>query len=237
MPFEDEDPYVQNKHPEEADAGEHGADREKIMGVILGGSIAEALVGAFVVVLAIIGLLNLRPEQMASIATIAVGAALLFQGGMIEARASRLAEMSGTAEAGRGVSAEILGGSAGIILGILAWIGIAPAVMIPFAVILLGGALLLGGSALSRLGLVSFGNLSERMLAFTRRAVEAASGTEVLVGAAVVVLGLVALLGVAPWRLMLVSLLALGAAELLSGSAVASRIRGVVHRRGMFKRA
>src|SRR5262249_29251602 len=58
-------------------------ERQKSIKVVAGGSITEAICGAAVVVLAIIGLAGVLPGTLASIATIAFGVALLAQGSAI----------------------------------------------------------------------------------------------------------------------------------------------------------
>src|SRR5512140_1249241 len=116
-------------------------EREKTAEFVFGGSAAEALVGAGAVVLAILGLANEWPGYMASIATIAVGAALLFPGVAIAARYSPLAQMVGAKEElGAGMSGEVLGGAAGIVLGILSLLGIFPGLLMPIAIIVFGGS-------------------------------------------------------------------------------------------------
>lgn len=205
-------------------------EKERTAEVIFGGSTAEAVVGAGAVVLAILGLANIWPGYMASIATIVVGAALLFQGGAIASRYSDLAQRTGGSEIGGGVSAEILGGAAGIALGILALLGIMPATLTPVAIIVFGGALLIGSAATARLNSLTTFRMSERARDVTRGAIEMASGTEVLVGIGAIVLGILALLGMAPRTLVLVALLALGAAVLFSGSAVSSRMVSIFKR-------
>ena len=52
----------------------------------------------------------------------------------------------------------------------------------------------------------------------------AASGSEALIGAGAIVLGILALAGFSPIVLILVALLAVGASILLAGSAVAGRM-------------
>src|SRR5690606_29009125 len=126
-------------------------EKEKTAEVVFGGTVAEAIVGAAAVVLAVLGLANIWPGYMASIATIAVGAALLFQGGAVAARYSDLAKRTGASEIGGGVSAEILGGAAGIALGVLALLNIMPATLTPVAIIVFGGALIIGSAATARL--------------------------------------------------------------------------------------
>lgn len=205
-------------------------EREKTAQVIFGGSTAEAVVGAAAVVLAILGLANIWPGYMAGIATIAVGAALLFEGGAIASRYRDLVRRTGATEVGGGVSAEILGGAAGIALGILSLMNVMPATLTPIAIIIFGGALLIGSAATSRLNALSSWRMSERARDVTREAIEMASGTEVLVGIGAVVLGILALLGMAPRTLVLIALLALGATVLFSGSAISSRMLNIFRR-------
>ncbi len=58
----------------------------------------------------------------------------------------------------------------------------------------------------------------------------AASGTQMLIGIATIVLGILALIGIDPVTLSLVGLLATGASILFSGSAVSSRMLSVLRR-------
>jgi hypothetical protein len=57
-----------------------------------------------------------------------------------------------------------------------------------------------------------------------RDALYAASGSEALIGAGAIVLGILSLSGIAPLALILVALLAVGASILLAGSSVAGRM-------------
>jgi hypothetical protein len=57
-----------------------------------------------------------------------------------------------------------------------------------------------------------------------RDALYAASGSEALIGAGAIVLGILSLSGIAPLALVLVALLAIGASILLAGSSVAGRM-------------
>jgi len=205
-------------------------EKEKTAEVVFGGSMAEAVVGAAAVVLAILGLANIWPGYMASIATIAIGAALLFQGAAVASRYSDLARRTGASDIGGGVTAEILGGATGIALGVLALLGIMPATLTPVAIIVFGGALLIGSAATSRLNALDTSRMSERAREVSRSAIEMASGTEVLIGIAAIVLGILALLGMAPRTLVLIGLLALGATVLFSGSAISSRMVNIFRR-------
>ena len=81
--------------------------------VIGSGSFVEALVGAGAVALAILGLADILPLWMATIATIAIGAAFLIEGISIS---SRMAEMMESDKAGHFDIAEVGGGYPGISL-------------------------------------------------------------------------------------------------------------------------
>jgi hypothetical protein len=184
-------------------------DPSRVQKVVLGGSIAEAVCGAGTVVLAIIALAGAMPGFLASIATIVLGVALIAHGGAVAARLRELTQETSPygwdarAELGGGMGAELIGGAAGVVLGILALLGVGAPVLIPIAVILAGGALLLGAPA---------------------------SGAQALAGVAGVVLGIVALAGVAPLGVVLVALLVLGAAVVLSGVASSGRVAVLTRR-------
>ena len=89
------------------------------------GGFVDALGGIATVVLAIIGLAGVKPEILVAIATVVFGAALLIQGG---AMLTEFALIETTPEAqsssGGGLSALFLVGFAGIVLGVLALLGV-----------------------------------------------------------------------------------------------------------------
>jgi hypothetical protein len=212
-------------------------ERQRSIKVVAGGSITEAACGAGTVVLAIIGLAGVLPGYLASVATIVFGAALLAQGGAIAARYARLlreaapTEWDTRTEIGAGMGSEFLAGAAGVVLGILGLLGIGTATLVPIAVIVFGGALLLGSSAAADLGTLSAPAEHERFAHIARQATVAASGAQVLLGIAAIVLGIIALVGIDPVVVTLVALLALGASVLFSGTAIGSRMASVMHRR------
>lgn len=218
----------------ETGAGTFAKEHEKSLKIVTGGSLTEAIAGAGAVVLAILGLAGALPGYMAAISVIAIGVAFLAQGGAAAARWSRLVdevrgyEFSSRTELGGGLSAEIFGGGAGIVLGILALLSIAPGVLIPVALLVFGGTLLIGSGATVDLGSVSGPGSYERVGHVTHEASMAASGTQVLVGIGTIVLGILALVGIAPLTLSLVGLLAAAASILLSGSAVSARMMGML---------
>ncbi|HEY5312596.1 MAG TPA: hypothetical protein VIK18_08750, partial [Pirellulales bacterium] len=163
-----------------------------------GSSVVEAAVGLAGVVLAILGLVGVAPPYMAAIATLAIGAALAFQGAAWHARTG-----------GTTVSAEFTAGLAGIVLGILAILGIEPAILIPVAVLVFGAGLLLSSGSTMNFG-------SETALT--------GSGSHVLCGIAGIVLGIIALISTAALTLSLVALLALGCAVSLGSNTWSHRM-------------
>ena len=194
-------------------------DRERVVGAatMTGGSSLELIGGAGAVVLAIIGLAGYWPLYMAAIATIAIGGALLAHGAAASARvASTLRDISGRdrVELGSGLGGEVLGGAAGVTLGILALVGIAPMVLLSVAAIVVGGAILIGAPAQPNLPGVRG----------SHQAIEGTSGAMALAGAGAVVLGILALLKVGPvLTLVMVAMLAVGGALFLEGSALTAR--------------
>lgn len=212
-------------------------ERHRSVKVVAGGSILEALCGAGTVVLAILALAGLLPGYLIAIAVIVFGVALLAQGGAVASRFQQLVrettpmESDTRAELGGGVGAELLGGAAGVVLGILALIGVGGAVLLPIGVIVFGGALLLGSATAADLGHMGGSSFAhERFAHATRQASVAAAGTQALAGIGAIVLGILALLGLDPMVLTAVGLLVLGAAVILSGSAITGRMSTLMRR-------
>jgi hypothetical protein len=192
------------------------------------GSAAEALGGAAAIVLGIIGLLQIRPQSMAAIAAIVVGCALIFESAAISSRYSHLRSLAraGGSEAaiGGGVTAEMLGGIAGVVLGSLGVVGIASRYVIPAAVIVFGVSLLVGAAQTTALQRQHITSMPSTVPARAVRAgLGVASGAEVLVGIAAIVLGAIAIAQIATLVLSLVGLLCVGVAVLLDGTATGAK--------------
>lgn len=196
------------------------------------GSIMEAAGGLGVIVLAIVGLAGIFPIFLVSVAGIALGAALLVEGGVIAGEYSRLLTMSteerfeGT-ELGAGMTTELVAGGVALVLGILGLLHVAPLTLLPIAVITVGAALALTASTVQRLNDVKTEalGLSATAQRVTRAAISSAAGAQAFVGMAAIVLGIVALSSPdSAATLTLVALLALGASLTLSGSALAGRL-------------
>ncbi len=203
-------------------------EREKnFFAELAAGSTSEVLAGGAAVVLAILGLAGIEQVYMLPIATLAIGAALLIEGGVLITRYADMAaewpaQRRGM-EFGGGVTAEFFGGCAGIVLGILALVGVFPQILISIAALVFGAALLLGSGATSRFRSFDFTETGHPMgHEIAREATLAASGAQSLVGLAAVVLAILALTHIVPVTLTLVALLVVGASIVLSGGAVTS---------------
>jgi hypothetical protein len=203
-----------------------------------GGSMVESIGGIGALVLSILGLIGFIPITMASLATIAAGGALLIGGGTLASQYARI--FSGARPRlshsiiGGGMAMESLAGFTGIVLGILSLLRIHSDIMLAAAVIVLGCALLLASGAVAKLTTLPlrepFGTAEQARHAaehehyIVRDALYAASGSEALIGAGAIVLGILSLSGIAPMALILVALLAIGASILVAGSSVAGRM-------------
>ena len=211
--------------------------RERRVGVLEGsGTFVEGVGGAATVVLSILGLTGVMPLELAAIAAIAFGVALVAEGGTIASRFSRLLARSGgsevdVADLGGGMSAEFLGGATGALLGLLAVLHIAPMHLVPIAVVIFGGALLLGNGATAQASELALGAASKpEAHAVAREAMLAAASSQVLVAMGAIALGIIAIVGIHPATLTLAALLALGASVVLTGTAIGGTMLAVVRR-------
>jgi hypothetical protein len=190
------------------------------MVVLIGGICAGGL--------AIAGLANAVPRLLMAIATLVFGITLLFEGGSQVARWASLQHRLGNTPmpTGGGTGGAFAAGIAGIVLGILSIIGVAPIVLCSIAIIAFGASLLLGslvgtGLSISEMERSRFQTTASEVSA---QASAATPGGKGLVGLAAVILGILALVGNAPLTLCLVGLLCLGAVILLTGTAVSVRV-------------
>ncbi|HEX5437200.1 MAG TPA: hypothetical protein VFW98_08570 [Gemmatimonadaceae bacterium] len=192
------------------------------------GSMGEASMGVGAAVLGILGLIGLAPRALDSIACIAVGVGLL-----AASRAISRAVPAPTADSARhprqaipsSLAMTSLAGVAGVVLGILALIGIGALAMLSAAAIVLGAGLIMAGGARARIEALWYARTAGDTRIMEDVAY-AASGSDVLVGIGAVVLGILALGGFAPITLTLIAMLSLGAAILLGGSTITARAVG-----------
>lgn len=201
--------------------GEHGTTQSK---AAVGNTVAEAVVGLGSIAIAIIGLANVYPWLLAAVATIALGAAFVFESGDVGRRFSNLAadEAGVVPNAWTGMTAGFLSGCAGIALGILAILGIVSHTLIPVAIIVYGATLIMDSGTQAGLSELESERFSARGFSqqIARESASALSGMQVLVGLGAITLGILAIIKIVPETLCLVALLAIGAALLMSGSLV-----------------
>lgn len=162
---------------------------------IASASVMEAIVAIAIIALSIVGLAGVYSLTMAAIATIITAAAVLLEGGAFDRARMNLDSGMGI----NGLSAEMLGAVAGVILGVLALMGVAPVTLLSIAVLVFGVTFLLNG-------------------AMSTHQVQGGIDGHVLIGMSVAVLGLLSVIGISPVTLVLVGLLILGAMALFGGS-------------------
>ncbi len=197
------------------------------------GGFVDALGGIATMVLAIIALTGVKSDVLLSIATIVFGAALLIQGG---AMLSEFAQIEVTAEvpagsSGAGLSGLFLVGVAGIVLGVLALLGVYPLILASVAVIAFGGALVVSASSVwqlltSRSVAARFQNRGSMLSAIASDVAAGSSGVQGMAGLAVIVLGILAVSGTYSLALTLVALLVAGAALVMTGSTLSGTMIG-----------
>lgn len=208
---------------------------------VMGLSVMESFIGFCVATLAIIGLCQVVPAVLVSIATIVVGAALMFQSGALRVRFSAvMEEMDEDIEVTKGLSTptvavEFLAATIAIALGVLSVIGIIPYILVPIAAIALGIAFFIHSGIIARINALE--NIHSGSREWTQLMTNVRSGTAASlqgsVGVAAIALGIIALTGAYPIILSLVAILALGAVHVLHGTTVvriqranARRLRG-----------
>ncbi len=198
-------------------------------------SFTEGIAGLVAVVLAIIALAGLIPGIFMPVSTIALGVALIFEAGTIRARSSAISrerqekELAAFSKWG-GLSITFLAGVAGIVLGILALLSIAPMLLVPIAVIIFGAALVTDSGVRVRLSAIESerADWSDTDRTVAQETASATAGIQIFVGLAGIVLGVLALIGIVPIILSLVSLLTIGLAILVVGSVVGGRMIGTI---------
>jgi hypothetical protein len=139
-------------------AGAAGVSPEQFS---LGGLSTLFLVGVAGIVLGILALLGLQTAVLVAISVIAFGAALLLSSNSVRylsmlqtagrAEAPRAGELLAGEMASGSASVQMLAGLAAVVLGILAVAGVNPNILALSALIVLGSAIILAGSALTGL--------------------------------------------------------------------------------------
>lgn len=204
------------------------------------GAATESMGGVAVVILAILALVGVMPMALTAIAGIVFGAALLIEGAALASRHTSLmtaatASEPAMLEFGAGMSSEVVAGIAGIVLGVLALVGVAPRPLLATLVIVGGAGLMFSAGSVRELNEISaaINHLGLAPRRISRSAVNSAIGAQLFSGLAALTLGVLALIPRVGANLVLtmVGLLVLGAAEMLTGSALSGRLLGVLNRR------
>ena len=197
-----------------------------------GGSTLEAMGGLAAVIVSVIGF-SFLPFQMASVATIAIGVALLAQGSAVMARwRDALRRLDGAhfdpQELVGGLSTEVFGGLVGIVLGVLALADVKPLVMLPVASIVFGGALLLGGAAQPELVFLA-PERNPKVARLTYNAIQTSGGIMILVGIAAAILGILGVLAIGPvLTTTLAALISIGSSLAFAGGVLSARFTHVL---------
>jgi hypothetical protein len=204
------------------------------------GGFVDAIGGIATIVLAIIGLAGVRPDILLSIATVVFGAALLIQGG---AMLTEFAIVESTPEAeapatGGGISALFLVGFAGIVLGILALLGVHPSVLTSASAVAFGAALVMSSSTVwqlltSRSIEARFQARNPMLRVMASEVAAGSAGLQAMAGFAVIVLGILAVAGVFTASLTLIAFLVAGAAIVLTGSTLSGTMMGFMRPSGV----
>jgi hypothetical protein len=198
------------------------------------GGFVDAVGGLATIVLAIAGLAGVAPNTMLSIVTVIFGAALLIQGGALLSEYARVVFPAGTTAAsidqfgGGALSAIFLVGAAGMVLGVLALLGVYSVTLTAAAVIAFGAGMVMSSRSLLNLHMINSSSSEKSATHETRAGSEilaaemasSSAGFQTIAGLAAIVLGILAIVGMRSDVLSLVALLALGATLVLTGSAL-----------------
>jgi hypothetical protein len=200
----------------------------------IGGVAVETLGAVTALVLSILGLAGIYPVDLASVAAIGAGVALLFEGLSVAAQLHpRSAEVLPREPAAGEVGVEALAGLAGITLGILSLARIDTLTLLPVSALVLGGGLLFATHPLAEVtNATSFYDRGDTKAEVLHGAATTASGAHALAGIAAIVLAIVALVTTTGSVITysLVAFLVLGATVLLGSAAVGGKLAGYFQR-------
>jgi hypothetical protein len=203
-------------------------DTAAVSGTNFGG-LADAVGGIATIVLAVVALAGIHPDVLLPVAVIVFGAALLVQGGTMLSEYAQVIFPSpgvGSIEQFRGgnLSAVFLVGIGGVVLGILALLGIAVETLTGVAIIAFGAALVLTANAVRELHVFRRATELSGSEMIAGEMASGSAGVQLLAGLTGVVLGILAISGANPAVLMLSALIVLGGAIVLSGSTLSGMV-------------
>ncbi len=201
----------------------------QIKEVAAGGSSAGAVAGVGAGVLAILGLAGTLPLYMMTIAIIAIGVGLVAEGISLRSALVKIDRqiIDDHSLVAGSFGFESMAGTVGIVLGILSLLGLLPGILIPIAIIGVGGAMAFVGPIRAELDLnaLETGKVNQTVRRLAAQALNTSGGLWTLTGLAAVTLGILALLHFpgAP-VLVLVALLGLGSALFLGDVLLLCRV-------------
>jgi hypothetical protein len=218
--------------------GGHGVFAERQ--TIVGRPMSQGLLGIATIILGIVGLAIGAahpdvPVYLDAIAAIILGVSLVAAGAGFAVAYARLAARSEGTDAVQagGINAGIFLGSSVVVLGILSVLRVAASALVPIAVIVVGVGLIMSGGASVRLAMLEGELEAERPVG--RRVGEemafATASMRAIAGIAVVVLGIVALAGADALVVTLAAMIVAGAAMLMNGAPLSSRMVNILVRR------
>ena len=181
-----------------------------------GRSMAQAVGAIAAVVLAILGLAGIGANLLAAIAVLVVGAAILAHGWFETSRYPQDSAALSTAD--HLMSADVLGGIAGIVLGILTLLlgDSGKLTLLAVALLVYGTTLLVSIASVAQLRWRSQMAARTGSPAGTSVVIPAVQSGYLLVGLGALTLGILAVIGLVPVTLILIGLLSLGMAMALS---------------------
>jgi hypothetical protein len=195
--------------------------------------------GGIALVLGIVGLAILGSHHGAvfyldAVAQISLGVALVVFGMALAMAYARLAAQTqgvgGLGGTVTGTTGDMFLGGAAVILGVLAVLNVAPAVLVPVAVIVVGVGMILNSVAAVRATTLETDLIAERTPArrVSEELVFATASIRAVAGIAVGILGIIGLTGADAMVLTLAAAIVAGAAMLLASTSLSGRFVHVV---------
>jgi hypothetical protein len=216
--------------------GAHETDERLATG---GRTMSQGMFGGIALVLGIVGLAILGSHHGAvfyldAVAQISLGVALVVFGMALAMAYARLAAQTqgvgGLGGTVTGTTGDMFLGGAAVILGVLAVLNVAPAVLVPVAVIVVGVGMILNSVAAVRATTLETDLIAERTPArrVSEELVFATASIRAVAGIAVGILGIIGLTGADAMVLTLAAAIVAGAAMLLASTSLSGRFVHVV---------
>lgn len=198
-------------------------------------SVGTMAAGLALVVLGILALDKIEPTLLVSISVIVGGVLLVAESAYLTQQLARaLASKPGhnlkASELASALNAGVIGGITGMVLGILAILGVVPETLVAIAVIVFGAAVLFEFAARSQVRALRMttGETPEQSAKLALAAAFSTGTAATFTGVSLITLGILALAGVASGVLVAVALLGLGAEVLLEASGAVGLVANLM---------